>query len=280
MFHQQSLCEPQNCEDSGGCRSIARRLESVVSARVIAMALAIERLDLVARSEAVGPFISKSRIFLLLLALFGIFLAVNSTAPFRETVLVAILGASSLITAVVLWLNWRYKVFVLALFWLLLAILEVLSHDKPSSHTVLGWVFAHALAPALAYYGFGVWMMAKSYSLANSNGFRDEKNQFEKWKRLLNAHDEPNVAEFTTGDFSTGYWTYRILNTGVCWVVAQFKRGSNKLKSCHVYDLSCVTFTRLSSGKWQITITPKSGGTKSFVEVEMPLSFPIPNQLM
>jgi len=240
----------------------------------------IERLDLVAHSEAAGTFILKSRIFLFLLGPFCILLAVNSTAPFRETVLVAILGASSLLTAVVLWLNWRYKVFALALFWFLVAIVEVLSHDQPSSHTVLGWVFAHALAPLLAYYAYRVWMIAKGYSFANGNGFRDEKNQFDKWKRLLNGHNEPNVAEFPAGDFWTGYWTYRILNAGTCWVVVQFKRGSNKLRSCHVYDLNCVTFTRLSSGKWQVTIAPKSGGTKSFVAVEMPLSFSIPYQML
>jgi hypothetical protein len=241
---------------------------------------AIERLDLVAHSEVVSAFISKSRILLLLLALFGIFLAVESTAPSRETILVSILGSASLFTAVVLWLDWRYKAFALALFWFLVAILEVLSHDQPSSHTVLGWVFAHAFAPALAFYGYRVWMLAKGYSLANGNDFRDEKNQVDKWTRLLNSHNEPNAAEFPAGDFSTGYWTYRILNAGTCWVVAQFKRGSNKLKSYHVYDLSCVTFTRLASGRWRITIAPANGGTKSFTEVEMPLSFPIPNQVL
>jgi hypothetical protein len=166
-----------------------------------------ERLDLVAHSEVVGTFISKSRIFLLFLGTFGVLLAVNSTAPFRETVLVAILGASGLLTAVVLWLNWRYKVFALALFWFLVAFLEVLSHDQPSSHTMLGWVFTHALAPVLAYYGYRVWMLARGYSVANGIGFRDEKDQFDKWKRLLNGNNEPNVAEFSAGDFSTGYWT-------------------------------------------------------------------------
>jgi hypothetical protein len=247
----------------------------------MAMALSTtDRLDLVAHTEVVGTFISKSRIFLLFLAPFCILLAVNSTAPFRETVLVAILGASGLLTAVVLWLNWRYEVFALALFWFLVAILEVLSHDQPSSHRVLGWVFAHAFAAALAYYGYHVWMLAKGYSLANSSGFRDEKNQFDPWKRLLNSQNEPNVAMFSAGDFWTGYWTYRILNAGTCWVVAQFKRGSNKLKSCHVYDLSCVTFVRLASGRWRITITPKSGLTKFFDEVEMPSSFPIPSQML
>src|SRR5271163_746498 len=103
----------------------------------------------------------------MLLAPFCVLVAVNSTAPFRETSLVAILGASSLLAAVGLSLNWRYKVFALALFWLLLALLEVLSHDPPGSHSALGWVFTHALAPVLAYYGYRVWMIARGYSVAN-----------------------------------------------------------------------------------------------------------------
>jgi hypothetical protein len=63
-----------------------------------------------ARSKANASWISNARIVLLLLTPFFILLAVNGTAPFRETVLVAILGAVSLLTAVILWLSWRYKV--------------------------------------------------------------------------------------------------------------------------------------------------------------------------
>jgi hypothetical protein len=116
--------------------------------------------------------------------------------------------------------------------------------------------------------------------LANSDGFRDERDRVEKWKKLLGAENEPQVVEFPAGDFATGYWTYRILDAGAYWVVAQFKRGTKRLKSCHVYDLSGITFTRMASGKWQVNISSSSSGTKSFAEIEIPLSFPVPGRML
>jgi hypothetical protein len=233
----------------------------------------VERMDLVARSKSNAPLISYARIVLLLLAPLCILLAVNSTAPFPETVLVAILGAVGLLTAVILWLNWRYKVYALALFCFLFASGDVLSHDHPHSHTVLGWIAAHSLLPLFVYYACGLWIIANRYALANSNGFREDRDQFDKWMQTLNGRSA-NEIEFPAGSFWTGYWTYRILNPGECWIVAQFKRGGDKLRSCRVYELKDIVFSRLPSGKWQIDITPKSGKRKSFVEVEIPPSLP------
>ena len=238
-----------------------------------------ERLDLIAWSQTTDAFVFRSRILLAILAAFCIVLAINSTAPIRETVLVAVLGILSLVTAIVLWWSWRYKVYALASFWLLFAFGDVLSHDYPNSHTLLGWVIAHALVPVLALYGWSVWKRAGPYALANSDGFRDERDEVEKWKKLLDSQNEQQVVQFPAGDFATGYWTYRILNAGAYWVVAQFKRGTKRLKSCHVYDLSGVTFTSIASGKWQVNISSRSG-TKSFAEIEVPLSFPVPGRML
>jgi len=238
-----------------------------------------QRLDLVAWSQTTAGFIGKSRILLVILAAFCIVLAINSTAPMQETVLVAVMGTLSLVTAIILWSGWRNKVYALASFWLLSAIGDVLSHDHLNSHTLLGWVIAHALAPILVLYGWNVWRRAGPYALASSDGFRDERGQVEKWKKLLDAQNEQQVVEFSTGDFATGYWTYRILNAGAYWVVAQFKRGTKRLKSCHVYDLNGVSFTRMGSGKWQVNIS-SSSGTQSFPEIEIPWSFPMPGQVL
>jgi hypothetical protein len=143
---------------------------------VTAMTLSkTERLDLVAWSQTTDGFIFRSRMFLAILAAFCIVLAINSTAPVQETLLVAVLGVLSLITAMILWSDWRYKVYALAALWLLFAIGDVLSHDHPHSHTLLGWVIAHALVPVLVLYGWGVWKRAGPYALANSDGFRDER---------------------------------------------------------------------------------------------------------
>lgn len=238
-----------------------------------------ERLDLVAWSQTTASYILRSRIFLAILAVFCIVLAMNSTAPGRETVLVAVLGILSLVTAVILWSDWRYKVYALASLWLFVAIGDVLSQDHPNSQTLLGWVFAHARFPVLVLYSWSVWRRAGPYALANSDGYCDERDQVEKWKRLLEAQNGPEVVEFPAGDFATGYWTYRILNAGAYWVVAQFKRGTKRLKSCHVYDLSCVTFTRMASGKWLVNIS-SSSRTKSFTEIEIPMSFPVPGRML
>ncbi len=75
-----------------------------------------ERLDLVARSKVDSGIISYSRIALLLLAPLALLLAANSTAPFLETILVATLGAAGLVTALILWVDWRYKVYTLSLY--------------------------------------------------------------------------------------------------------------------------------------------------------------------
>jgi hypothetical protein len=69
---------------------------------------AIERLDLVARSSADAVLIARLRVFLLFLTPFVILLAVNSTAPFRETVVVTMVAVTSLLTVIILWLNWQY----------------------------------------------------------------------------------------------------------------------------------------------------------------------------
>ena len=238
-----------------------------------------ERLDLVAWSQTTASFIVSSRILLAVLAAFCMALAINSTAPMQETALVAVVGTLSLVTAVILWSGWRYKVYALASYWLLFAIGDMVSHDHPNSHTLFGWIIAHALALVLVLYSWNVWKRAGPYALANSNGFRDERNKVENWKKLLDTRNDQQVVEFSTGDFATGYWTYRILNARAYWVVAQFKRGTKRLKGCHVYDLNGVSFNRMASGKWQVSIS-SSSGTKSFSEIEIPLSFHLPGQML
>jgi hypothetical protein len=186
----------------------------------------IERLDLVARSKATVPVISYARIALLIATPLFVLLAVNSTAPFRETALVAALAVVSLLTAIVLWLNWRFKLYVLSLFCFSFAIGNWISTDYTHSHTLFAWVGAHVWGLLFVYYGCGLWMMARRYAIANESSFRTERDQFEKW---MDEHNGSTAIEFPSGSFWTGYWTYRILNPGDCWIVAKSKRGLNNL---------------------------------------------------
>jgi hypothetical protein len=145
----------------------------------------------------------------------------------------------------------------------------VLSRD-PESHTFS----TSALLLMFIYYGFGLWRIANRYALVNGAGFNGEKDQFDKWLQILNSHDGPSVVEFSTGTFSTGYWTYRMLNPGTFWIVAKFKRDSKRLATCRVHKLTELAFARLPSGSWQIDITTKEG-KKSFVGIAITTPLPI-----
>jgi hypothetical protein len=226
----------------------------------------IERLDLVARSRASFQTISYARIVLLILTPLFVFLAVNSTASSRETALVATLAVASLLTALLLWLDWRFKLYALSLFCFLFAVCDVVSNDHSHSHRLLGFVGANALVLLFVYYGCGLWLMGRRYALASHSSFREEREQLDRWMDALNG---ASPIEFPSGSFWTGYWTYRILNPEGCWLVAQFKRGGTRLRSCRVYELGDVSFTRLPSGRWQVEIGHKGEKTKSFIEVEV-----------
>ena len=225
----------------------------------------IERLDIVARSKGVTQIISYARIVLLILTPFFGLLAVNSEAASRETALVAALAAASFFTGIALWLNWRFKVFVLSLFCFLFAVGSLLSKDHPHTNTVFGFIAAYTWVLLFIYYGCGLWVMGRRYAFANDHGFREERDRLDKWIDELNG---ATAITFPSGSFWTGYWTHRIYNAGDCWVVAQLKRGSTKLRSCRVYELSDVSFTRLPSGRWQVDIEGNRK-KKSFIEVDL-----------
>jgi hypothetical protein len=210
--------------------------------------------------------ISCARIGLVVLTPLFILLAVNSTAPRRETILVAALAAASFLTAIILWLDWRFKVYALSICCFVFVICDTLSNDHPHSHTALGWMAANGWALLFLYYACALWVMGRRYALVNDSGFREEREQLNKWMDGLSG---TTAIEFPTGSFWTGYWSYRILNPGECWIVTQFKRGSTKLRSCRVYELSDVSFTRLLSGKWQVDIGRKGEKKKSFIEVDV-----------
>ena len=226
----------------------------------------IERLDLVARSKASLQTISYARIVLLILTPFFVLLAFYSTASSRETVLVAVLAAASFLTSLLLWLDWRFKLYALSLFCFLFAICDVVSTDHPHSDTLLGFIGARYLVLLFIYYGCGLWLMGRRYALASHSSFREEREQLDRWMNELNG---TAPIEFPSGSFWTGYWNYRILNPEGCWLVAQFKRGGTKLGSCRVYESGDVSLKRLLSGRWQIEISRKGEKKKSFVEVEV-----------
>src|SRR5579883_2038115 len=127
----------------------------------------IERLDRVARAQTATILVSRVRILLLFLTIFIAWLGISSKAPSGETLLVRVLTAATATATVILWLKWRYKLYapaVLSFAWMMGS---VLVRDHPRPHTVFGMLAQYSMVPMFAYYGCGLWVMARRYAQIN-----------------------------------------------------------------------------------------------------------------
>jgi hypothetical protein len=233
----------------------------------------IERLDFAARTQTSTALISRVRVILVFLTIFITLLAISSTAPFRETLLLRVLAAISAMVTAILWQEWRYKLYALAILAFCFGIADVLSVDHPRNHTVLGWISAHSQLPMFAYFGCGLWIIARRYAIVNGSDWQKEREQLAEWLGILSNPSSVDVVEFATGSFWTGYWNYRIVKEGDYWIIAKFKRGTTKLAGYYVRQPNEVTFTVLPSGKWKVDIT-MGKKRKSFTEIEISRSLP------
>ena len=84
-----------------------------------------KRLDLAASAELVSRLISRARFLMSFVSPLLILLAFGSEAPYRETLLVSVVAGIAVVATAVLWPNWRYKVYPLALFCFALAACDV-----------------------------------------------------------------------------------------------------------------------------------------------------------
>ncbi len=75
----------------------------------------ITRLQLAAQAKGGQAATSRLRWTLLFLSLFITALAIEPTASFRETLLLRVAAVFLSLTTVILWSNWRYKLFLPAL---------------------------------------------------------------------------------------------------------------------------------------------------------------------
>lgn len=233
-----------------------------------------ERLEFAARTQTSTVLISRARVILIFVTIFITLLGISSTAPFRETLLVRVLAAISAMVTAILWQEWRYKVYALAILVFCFGIADVLSVDHPATHTVLGWISTHSQLLMFAYFGCGLWIIARRYAIVNGSDWQKEREQLAEWLGILGNPSNVNVFEFATGSFWTGYWNYRICKEGDYWIIAKLKRGTTKLAGYYVRQPNEVTFTALPSGRWKVDIT-MGKKKKSFTEIE--ISRPLPS---
>jgi len=216
----------------------------------------IDRLDLVARAEATKVAISRARLPLTILSLFVILLAVTSDASFNETLVVRAMAVLTVVTVILLWLGSRFAVYATAILFFAILVGSWLPFDDPDSHTLLGSITRIVVSAMILLAGHRWWRAAMPFIAAQSKHLDTERSTVAKWSRALKSSCESNqLVEFSTKSFLSGYWTYRLLNTGFCWASAKFKTGKmDRMLDFRVLGLNAVHVTEQPPGQLNIEL--------------------------
>jgi hypothetical protein len=230
----------------------------------------IARLDMAARVKGGEAGVSRLRWILLFLTLFMALLAIDSNGPHDETLFVRVGAVYTGLATVVLWSNWRYKLY--------LPTLLVISFGIGSAFfgrpllTMLDWVeWACWFVGFWGVSSYALWKQAGPFATVNSPELEQAQSKVDTWWRILTARERnQDVIEFSTGNFCTGYYTYRLLRSGPYWAIAKLWNGKVSPRSSYtVRDSSDVTVTTLSTGEKLITIGNR---TMQAVNLSPPIS--------
>ena len=205
----------------------------------------VRRLDLAARVEATQASADSLRWRLLILTACCLFLAMDFGASTSEDLCVWGLAVLGGLTTAALWTSWRFKYYLGVIFFLGLGLDGVLvggySHTATADALRTAW-----LAPCFIIAVYLLWRQAQQYAIVNGPAWESERAEVGGLALVLTSpRRAPDVIEFSTGNFWTGYFTYRLLSSGPCWFVAKFKRGNiGRLLDYRVRRLSEVSFAR------------------------------------
>ncbi|ABF41658.1 hypothetical protein Acid345_2657 [Candidatus Koribacter versatilis Ellin345] len=230
--------------------------------------LRVERLDAVAKVLSTVSWLSRARTPLLFVVPICILLTVSSEASRLETVLIGIVSASALLALVALWTEWRYKLYVVAALCLVFGASGILWQYQEAHKRPMDWFYGSGLSLMFLYWGCAIVVTAHRYAVVNGDSWREEREQVDALIQRVARRSEPDVLEFSTGNFWRGYWTYRLYNLGTGWLVARFKKGSTKLVECRVRGLSEIVFHPEASGNWNVDVMAR-GKTTSFRDVDL-----------
>jgi hypothetical protein len=216
----------------------------------------IERLDLVARAEAIKASFVRSAIVFTFLSGFGILLAISSEASYHETLAVRALASLAVVTTIMLWLRSRYSLYAMEMIFFGTLSAGLLVFDDPDNHTLLGASAQFVGVGMLLWGGYRCWANAKPFAEAHGTGFETERSQVRHWMHVLDSQEHSDyTVDFTAKSFRTGYWTYRLLHTGSCWLIEKFKLGRlSRLLDCRVRALGAVRVVNQSEGKLSILL--------------------------
>jgi hypothetical protein len=219
----------------------------------------LERLDLVARGEAAKTTLRRIRVPFVFASGFCVLLAIISSASLNETVAVRLLAVLMVLATIMVWLSARYSAYVLAACYAAFLIGGWL-FDAPDYHTFLGSTTRAVLTAMFLLWGYYWWTNARPFMSAQSEGFEKERSRVQEWIWVLKSPEETyRVVEVSRKSFWRGYWTYRLLNTGSCWVIGKFKIGNlRRLLDCRVRALDAVHFIDQAEGKLNIEMGDRS----------------------
>ncbi len=204
----------------------------------------VGQLDLLARAEAIKSSLTRARIPMTLVTSFIVLLAIISGASFKETIATRALAIIAVAAAFMLWLRSRYAPYALALLFSAIA-MGAWTFDDPGYHTVLGSTTRVMVSAMVFFAAYRWWTNAMAFDAAHSKQLEKERSQVQEWLKVLKFSTKTDqVIEFSVRSFWSGYWTYRLLNTGTCWVIAKFKvRNVRRLLGCRVHRLDAVRAT-------------------------------------
>jgi hypothetical protein len=215
----------------------------------------LQRLDVAARAEVAEEFYSSAAVVSTFFTLICILQVMNPKIPFSEPLILWVIAGIAVLGTVMIWVRWRYALYVWTLSSGAFLIIEFLvERSKPLAFR--GWIIFLGVIALLYRSSRTDLKRAEAFATARARGWEKERSQVQQWLDVL-RHDKPTeqVIELATGSFWTGYFTYRLLNSGRCWSIAKFKTGNNdRLLDYKIRDLGAIQITQLPDGKLDIHV--------------------------
>lgn len=211
----------------------------------------LARLDMAARALISETFISRNRWLFLFINLCFVASAFAPDSRFDNPLLAPVFAVCASFATAILWVHWRYKLYVPALFCFAIAIGFVLLGKAVDMTS--GRIYGSIMS---AMFGYAIWTQAGPFATVNAPGWEKEQAQVSAWWRVLTAPERnEEVIEFSAGSFWTGVYAYRLMRPGPFWAVAKLYKGeARRLSDYRIRELSAVTFTGSPTGEMMVTM--------------------------
>jgi hypothetical protein len=210
--------------------------------------LDINRLDQAAQARDVPYYTDRSRVVMTVLALFTVVIAIVAGSSAIENTLVRVTAFFLCLSVLGLWFRSKYAAFTSAILFSGLTIGIIAFRDRP--HDLAGIIINLLLCAALVAQAYVEWIRSIRFVRVQALSWSGERTQVEEWLDQMENPNEPTmILQFSSGSFWTGYFTYRLFNTGPCWLVVKYKTGAlNRALEHRVFPSDGVRITQLPEG--------------------------------